>query len=160
MIPATIEAHLKANHLGFEHHQHPTAFSAQELAAREHVSGHRVAKPLVIKLDGKLAIAVVSAVERVRLSVLEEATGATKAEMAPEQELAERFRPCEPGAEPPLSLFGVPIFVDADLVRERRLVMPAGTYRDAIVVDTAEWMQTEQVQVVANLGVPAREAAP
>jgi Ala-tRNA(Pro) deacylase len=151
MIPSNIEAHLKQSHAGYEHHEHPIATSAQELAAREHVSGYRVAKPVVVKLDGKLAIAVVSAVERLRLGVLEEATGTT-AELVTGQELIEMFRPCDPGAEPPLAVFGVPIFVDANLTQERRLVMPGGTYRDAIVLDTAEWMRCEHVQPIPNRG--------
>lgn len=153
MIPTMIEAHLKEHHPGYELHTHPFAMSAQDLAATEHVSGHRVAKAVVVRLDGRLAIAVVSAAEKVRLGVLEEATGAA-AELVPEHELAERFRPCDPGAEPPLGLFGVPIFVDATLAHAPRLLMPAGTYMDAVLLDTAEWLRCEQVQPVANLGAP------
>jgi hypothetical protein len=48
--------------------------------------------------------------------------------------------------------FDVPIFVDASLAREPRLVMPGGAYHDAIVLDTAEWMRCERVQSIANLG--------
>lgn len=153
MIPAMIEAHLREHHHGYEHHQHAVAMTAQDLASSEHVTGHRVAKAVVVRLDGELAIAVVSAAERVRLGVLEEATGAT-AELVSEPELTERFQPCDPGSEPPLGLFGVPIFVDAALAREPRLLMAAGTYRDAVVLDTAEWMRCEQAQPVANLGMP------
>jgi Ala-tRNA(Pro) deacylase len=157
MIPPSIQAHLRQFHAGWEHHVHPIATSAQELAAREHVSGHRVAKPIVVRLGGKLAIAVVSAVERVRLGVLEEATGAA-AELVDSQDLLEPFRPCEAGAEPPLAVFDVPIFVDANLAREPRLVMPGGTYQDAIVLDTAEWLRCERVQPIANLGEPTTGA--
>ncbi|ACL65152.1 YbaK/prolyl-tRNA synthetase associated region [Anaeromyxobacter dehalogenans 2CP-1] len=153
MIPMMIEAHLKEHHRGYELHTHPFAMSAQDLAATEHVSGHRVAKAVVVRLDGKYAIAVVSAAEKVRLGVLEEATGAA-AELVPEHELAEHFRPCDPGAEPPLGLFGAPIFVDATLAHAPRLLMPAGTYMDSVLLDTAEWMRCEQVQPVANLGAP------
>lgn len=153
MIPALIEAHLREHHQGYEHHEHTTAMSAQDLASSEHVTGHRVAKPVVVKVDGELAIAVVSAAERVRLGVLEEATGA-EVELAAETELSERFQPCDPGAEPPLGVFGVPIFVDAALAHEPRLLMPAGTYHDAVLLDTAEWLRCEHAQPVANLGMP------
>ncbi len=152
MIPTIVEEHLRKAHQGYEIHPHPVATSAQELAAREHVSGYRVAKPVAVLLDGRLAIAVVSAVERLRLGVLEEATGAQHAELVSEVELLAPFSPCDPGAEPPLALFGVPIFVDAKLAQADRIVMPGGTYRDAIILDTAEWMRCEQVQEVPNLG--------
>jgi Ala-tRNA(Pro) deacylase len=154
MIPALIEAHLRSNHGGYQHHRHPTAMTAQELAAAEHVSGYHVAKAVVVKLDGRLALAVVSAADRVSLGVLEEATGAA-AELVPEAEFATVFSPCDSGAEPALAVFGIPIFADEKFLHERKLVMPAGTHEDSVVLDTHEWMRCEHVQAVANLGVPA-----
>lgn len=152
MIPAMIESYLRQQHHGFAHHVHPIAMTAQELAAADHVTGKRVAKPVIVRLGGRMAIAVVAATDRVSLSALEEATG-VRAELVPEQEFAPRFAPCELGAEPPLALFGLPIFVDERLERVPTLVMPAGTHRDAVELDTNAWMRAEQAQPVANLGV-------
>ena len=152
MIPSSIEAHLRRNHLGFEHHVHATAMSAQALAAREHVSGHRVAKPVVVRMAGGLALAVVAASDRLNLAALEEATGHS-AELVGEKEFAPCFEPCERGAEPPLAIFGLPIFMDAKLERERTLLMPAGTHEDAVVLDTQRWMVCEKAQPVSNLGM-------
>ncbi len=76
------------------------------------------------------------------------------AELVPESEFRATFQPCETGAEPPLALFDVPIFVDEKLLAEKKLLMPAGTHEDAIVLDTHEWMLCEHVQPIANLGVP------
>ncbi len=154
MIPTMVETHLRLRHQGFEHHTHVAAMTAQDLAAAEHVSGRRVAKPVIVKLGGQLAIAVVAATEKVSLAALEEATGLA-AELVPESEFWKQFEPCEPGAQPPFALFGVPIFVDQKLERERWLVMPAGTHEDAVVLDTYEWMNCEKTQAVPNLGVRA-----
>jgi Ala-tRNA(Pro) deacylase len=153
MIPAMIEQHLRAHHGGYEHHRHTSAVTAQDLAAAEHVSGRRVAKPVVVRVGGELALAVVSAAERVSLGVLEEATGAA-AELVPEADFAARFEPCDAGAEPPLSVFGVPIFADEKFLHAARIVMPAGTHEDSVVLDTHEWMRCERVQAIANLGAP------
>jgi Ala-tRNA(Pro) deacylase len=154
MIPTLIEAHLRSHHAGYHHHHHTAAMTAQELAATEHVSGYHVAKPVVVKLDGRLAFAVVAAAERVSLGTLEEATGAS-VELVPEAEFAPVFGPCESGAEPPLSLFGLPIFADEKFLHERAFVMPAGTHEDSVVLDTHEWMRCERVQPIANLGARA-----
>lgn len=151
MIPSKIQAHLRSDHPGYEHHHHERAMTAQELAATEHVSGFKVAKPVVVKLDGELALAVVAATDRVSLAMLEEATG-RKVELVPEPEFEPRFESCEAGAEPAFAVFGLPIFADERLLHEPRLMMPAGTHEDAIVVDTHEWMRCEKVQPVANLG--------
>lgn len=156
MIPAMIETHLRERHRVYEHHRHGVAMTAQELAASEHVSGYRVAKAVVLRLDGKLAMAVVAATDRVSLGTLEEATAST-AELVPETEFAGSFRPCEPGSEPPLALFGLPIFVDEKLLHEKKLLMPAGTHEDAIALDTHEWIQCEEVQPIANLGIRVGE---
>jgi Ala-tRNA(Pro) deacylase len=154
MIPSMIKAHLRLKHQGFEHHVHPSAMTAQELAATEHMAGRHVAKPVVVRMAGNLALAVVAAPERLNLAALEEATG-QRAELVAEDEFAPRFEPCERGAEPPLALFGVPIFMDAKLENERTLLLPAGTHEDAILLDTHEWMACEKVQPVVNLGLRA-----
>lgn len=151
MIPTVIEAHLREKHRGFEHHHHDRAMTAQDLAAADHVTGHRVAKPVVVRLGDRLALAVVSAVERVSLGMLEEATG-EHAELVPESEFAARFVPCEAGAEPALSLFGIPIFADEKFLHADTVVMQAGTHEDSVVLDTHAWIVREHVQPVANLG--------
>lgn len=155
MIPVAIQEHLRQHHPGFEHHPHASAATAQDLAAAEHVTGHRVAKPVVVRIGDAPALAVVSAAERVRLSALEEALG-RPVELVPEGEFAAWFTPCESGAEPPLAMFGLPIFVDAELAGARRLLMPAGTHQDAVVVDVDRWLECEQVQTMPDLGAPMR----
>ncbi len=154
MIPAAIDAHLRQHHAWWQHREHAAAMTAQELAAAEHVSGYVVAKPVVVRLDGRLALAVVAATDRVDLGVLEEATAAS-AELVGEVDFSAAFGACEPGAQPALALFGMPIFADERFLHEGRLVMPAGTHQDAIVLDMHEWIRCEAVQPVANLGVRA-----
>ncbi len=151
MIPSMIESHLRKHHRDFEHHVHASAMTAQDLAAADHVTGYRVAKPVVVKLGGKLVIAVVSAAEKVALGVLEEATG-EEAELVTETEFAPKFQPCEAGAEPALGIFGLPIFADEKFLHEDRVLMQAGTHEDSIVLDTHHWILCERIQPVANLG--------
>jgi len=153
MIPSTVEAYLRRQHSGFAHHVHPVAMTAQERAHADHVTGRRVAKPVIVRLGGKLVIAVVRATDRLNLAALEEATG-DRAELVGERDFAERFAPCELGAEPPLALFGLPIFVDERLERVPTLVMPAGTHQDAVELDTNAWMRGEHAQPIASLGIP------
>lgn len=155
MIPMPIENYLREHRLSYEHHVHARAVPAQELAAAEHVSGSRVAKPVVVSLDGSLAIVVVSAIQRVDLGALVRATGAREATLVAEPDFAGRFAPCEAGAEPPLGVFGLPIYVDLELSREPFLVMRGGTHEDSISVETRAWMRAEQVRPVPDLGMLA-----
>lgn len=153
MIPTPIEKYLVDHHLSFAHHVHPRAVPAQELAAVEHVSGCRVAKPVVVNLGGSLAIAVVPAHRRVDLGVMARATASADAQLAPEPAFEQRFWPCEQGAQPPLAMFGMPIYVDEVLSREPFLVMRAGTHEDSILVTTRDWMRSEAVQPLAGLAI-------
>jgi Ala-tRNA(Pro) deacylase len=152
MIPETIDRYLKKNHLAYEHTTHVRTVAAQRLAAAEHVSGERIAKPVVVSIDGTLALAVVTATEKVDVDALRRVTRAERVDLVPETMFEGRFAPCEVGAEPPLGLFGMPIYVDADLAREPWIVMRGGTHEDAIRLSTAEWLRTEQVVPVERLG--------
>ena len=154
MIPTLIEEHLRSHHGKYQHLVHAPAMTAQDLAAADHVTGYRVAKPVVVKLGGTLALAVVSAAEHVALGVLEEATGA-EAELVPEAEFAGRFEPCDAGAEPALAVFGLPIFADEKFLHAEKVLMQAGTHEDSVLLDTHGWIRCENVQPVANLGARA-----
>ena len=151
MIPAPIEKYLADHHLSFAHHVHPRAVAAQKFAAAEHVSGYRVAKPVVVSLDGWLALAVVPAHRRVDLEVLARAADAGDVKLVAEPAFGERFWPCEEGAEPPLAMFGMPIYVDEGLSREPFLVMRAGTHEDAMLVSTRDWIKSEGARPVNGL---------
>jgi Ala-tRNA(Pro) deacylase len=152
MIPEKIDRYLKEHHLPYEHTTHVRAVAAQRLAAAEHVTGDRVAKPVVVSIDGVLALAVVTATEKVDVDALRSATGAERVEIVPEAAFERRFEPCEVGAEPPLGLFGMPIYADADLARQPWIVMRGGTHEDAIRVETAAWLRAEHVTPVSRLG--------
>jgi len=152
MIPETIDRYLKQHHLAYEHTVHSRTVAAQRLAAAEHVTGDRIAKPVVVSVDGVFALAVVSATEKVDVEALRRATGAEKVEIVPEQAFEGRFAPCEVGAEPPLGLFGLPMYVDAHLAREPWIVMRGGTHEDAIRIETAAWLRAEGVTPVERLG--------
>lgn len=152
MIPESIDRYLKEHHLPYEHTTHQRAIAAQRLAAAEHVSGERIAKPVVVSVDGVLSLAVVAATQRVDTDALRSGTGASNVEIVPEDRFEGRFDPCEVGAEPPLGVFGMPIYVDSDLALEPWLVMRGGTHEDALRIETATWLRSENVTPIARLG--------
>ncbi|HTP29267.1 MAG TPA: YbaK/EbsC family protein [Anaeromyxobacteraceae bacterium] len=155
MIPTMINSYLRDHNLRFEHFVHGRVVAAQRLAAAEHVPGVRVAKVVVVSVDGKLSLAVVPAPSLVDTSTLCEALHANSVELVPEDHFADKFWPCEPGAEPPLSMFGLPIFVDAGLARQPWILARGGTHEDAIQLDTDDWLLSEHARIVEGLAAPA-----
>jgi Ala-tRNA(Pro) deacylase len=152
MIPVAISTYLRQHNLRYEHFTHGRAITAQRLAAAEHVSGARVAKVVVVAIDGKQALAIVSALDLVNVDVLRSALDAHEVHLVPEPRFIDRFKPCEAGAEPALSLFGLPMYIDAELARQPRILMRAGTHEDAIELDTDEWLLSERARIVEQLG--------
>ncbi len=152
MIPEPIDRYLRTNHLAYEHTTHTRAVPAQRLAAAEHVSGDRIATPVVVSIDGSLALAVVTATEKVDVEALRRSTRAQRVEVVPETSFEGRFAPCEVGAEPALGIFGLPIYVDADLAREPWILMRGGTHEDALQVETDDWLLSEHARIVDGLG--------
>src|SRR5579864_7106870 len=86
--------------IAFEELHHPDAYTAQEVAQQEHVSGHRVAKVVCVMADGQAVELVLPASRRVRLDWVRQRLGARKVRLATEEELGQHFTDCEPGAIP------------------------------------------------------------
>jgi Ala-tRNA(Pro) deacylase len=80
---------------------HSVAYTAQGIAALTHISGEELAKTVIVKTDGALAMAVLPASLHVDLPRLKAVAGAKSAELASEAEFQERFPDCETGAMPP-----------------------------------------------------------
>jgi len=70
---------------------HSLGYTAQGIAAAAHVSGKKLAKTVIVKLDGILAMAVVPASEHVDMDRLKALTGCKCVEIAFEKEFQNAF---------------------------------------------------------------------
>lgn len=154
MIPVRIEEYLREHGVHFEAHPHRRAVAAQRWAATEHTPGRKVAKVVVARVDGRPVLAVVAADQRLDLEKLRRALSGHQALLAPEDSFEGLFSSCEIGAEPPLALFGLPIYADARLALEPQILMRGGTHEDSVLVDTDDWVLSERVRIIEALGRP------
>jgi Ala-tRNA(Pro) deacylase len=112
---------------------HSKAYTAQGIAAISHISGRELAKTVILKLDGDLAMAVLPASYQVDLEALRRATGVRTAELATEREFKQHFPDCETGAMPPFgNLYGIPVYVDETLAEDREIAFNAGSHYQLI----------------------------
>ena len=117
----------------YEIRPHSPAVTAQEKAASAHVPGRELAKTVIVKLDGKPAMAVLPAFYLVDLDLLKVAAGARKAELAPAEELNRLFPDCDGGAMPPFgNLYGMPVFVAEVLTEDEQIAFNAGTHTELL----------------------------
>lgn len=112
---------------------HSQAFTAQEIAATTHIPGKQLAKTVMVKIDGTMAMAVLPASHRVDFDQLKKATGAKRVELATEQEFKDLFPECEIGAMPPFgNLYGMQVFVAEGLAEAEDIAFNAGSHTELI----------------------------
>ena len=112
---------------------HSLAYTAQGVAALAHVSGKRLAKTVIVKIDGLLAMVVIAASEHVDLDLLRILTGAKTIEIASEPEFKDAFPDCETGAMPPFgNLYDMPVYADVGLSENVEITFSAGTHRELV----------------------------
>jgi len=124
---------LDANHIKYLVISHSPAYTAQGIAALAHVSGKQLAKTVIVKIDGILAMAVIPASFHVNLDRLRTLTGARSVELASEKEFQAAFPDCETGAMPPFgNLYDMPVYADENLAEFEEITFVAGTHRELV----------------------------
>ena len=112
---------------------HSLAYTAQEIAASAHIAGKELAKTVMVKIDGKMAMAVLPASCKVSFDLLKKAAGASKVELANEQEFRDMFPELEVGAMPPFgNLYGTEVFVDESLSQDEEIAFNSGSHTELI----------------------------
>jgi Ala-tRNA(Pro) deacylase len=128
-ILAKLREFLDNNKVPYEVVSHRQAFTAQEIAAVEHVPGKELAKVVILRSGAEFLMTVLPAPYRVDLDRAKTATGKKDVQLATEDEFKGLFPQCEPGAMPPFgNLFSLPVYVDQTLTRDEQIVFNAGTH--------------------------------
>jgi Ala-tRNA(Pro) deacylase len=128
-----LTAFLKENGVPFQTQHHAQAFTAQEIAASEHVPGKMLAKVVMLTDGDELTMAVLPAPDHVDLKKAQAAVGGKPLRLAQESEFAQRFPDCEIGAMPPFgNLYDVPVYVDDALTEDETIVFTAGSHTDTM----------------------------
>lgn len=113
--------------------KHSSAFTAQEIAANAHISGKELAKTVMIKFDGKMAMAVLPASYKISFDDLKEVLGVEKVRLAYEQEFMDKFPDCEVGAMPPFgNLYGIEVYVAESLADDEEIAFNACSHTELI----------------------------
>ena len=115
--------------ISYEVYNHALAYTAQEIAAKQHFSGREMAKVVMLTVDGNLIMAVIAGNRKLHLNTVKASLGAKELRLATEDEFSSRFPDCEIGAMPPFgNLFGVPVVVDPALEKDKYIYFNAGNH--------------------------------
>ena len=141
---------LDRNRVEYVSISHSPAYTAQKVAALAHVKGRNLAKAVMIKVDGKMAMAVLPAKYRIDLQLLRAETGAREVELAPETEFENLFPNCDTGAEPPFgNLWDLPVYVDRTLTQDEEIAFNAGSHSELLQLSYADYARLVKPRVIA-----------
>ena len=127
---------------------HSLSFTAQETAASAHIPGIEFAKTVMVKIDGRLAMAVLPAQYKIHLGLLKQETHANKVELASEEDFSDLFPGCETGAMPPFgNLYGMDVYVEDSLLSDKVIAFNAGSHTELMKISYQDYMKLVQPKI-------------
>ncbi|MCJ7564337.1 MAG: YbaK/EbsC family protein [Candidatus Aminicenantes bacterium] len=140
---------LDSNKVKYVTISHSMAYTATEIAASAHIPEKELAKTVVLKIDGKMAMAVLSASDKVDFDSLKGTLGAGSVELASEVEFKDRFSDCDIGAMPPFgNLYGMEVFVADSLAEDKEIAFNAGSHTELIKLSYGDFERLVKPKVV------------
>lgn len=143
-----LKEYLDNNQIKYITIRHSTAFTAQEIAAKAHISGKEMAKTVMIKIDDKMAMAVLPATYQINFKRLKEIFGAGRVTLATEPEFKYQFPDCEVGAMPPFgNLYDMEVYVAESLTEDKEIAFNAGTHTEIIKMRYKDFKKLVQPKI-------------
>ena len=128
---------------------HSTAYTAQEIAALTKIPAKELAKTVMVKLDGKMAMAVLPASYKVNFNYLKKRAGVKKVELATEKEFKEMFPECDTGAMPPFgNLYNLDVYSTESLAEDEEIAFSAGSHTELIRMAYKDFEQIVKPKVI------------
>ncbi len=140
---------LDKNNIKYQIITHAPAYTAQEIAARAHISGRDLAKTIIVKIDNKLAMLVGPSNKLFDFAALKKLTNAESIELASEYEFQEIFDDCEVGAQPPFgNLYDMDVYVDDSLLEDDNIAFNAGNHSELVQMRYEDWTNLVKPKVL------------
>jgi Ala-tRNA(Pro) deacylase len=146
--------------VSYEVYNHPLAYTAQEVAEKQHFSGDQMAKVVMLEVDDKLVMGVITGSQKVNLNTVKDSLGAHEARLAREDEFISKFPDCEIGAMPPFgNLFGVPVYVDPAVAKDESIYFNAGNHVQTVRLCYKDFEKLAKPRVVRLVEEKKKRAA-
>ncbi len=128
---------------------HSPAFTMQEVAAQTHIPGKELAKTVIVEIDGRMAMAVLPASQKVDLDQLREAVGAERVTLAGEEAFRDRFPDCALGAMPPFgNLYAMDTYVADSLTEDEEIAFNAGSHTQLVQMSYRDYERLVEPRVM------------
>ena len=146
--------------ISYEVYNHALAYTAQEIAAKQHFPGNEMAKVVMLEVDGVLVMGVIPGSRKINLDMVRASLGAKKARLATEEEFIARFPDCEIGAMPPFgNLFGLKVLVDPELGKDEYIYFNAGNHVQTVRLQYKDFARLVSPQIARLVEEERKRAA-
>lgn len=149
MALAVLEKYLDENHIKYETVKHSPAYTAQETAQAAHIPGKDLLKPVVVKINGDLALMIEPSTENVNLAKLKRSLNTKDVRIAKEHEFNRSFPDCDIGAMPIFgNLFNIPVYASKSLKDEKMIAFNAGNHEELIKMNWKDFLKLVHPKIV------------
>ena len=147
-----IQEFLKRKNVSFDVLPHRETYQAQRMAQAVHVSGHHVAKTVLVRIGepSEYVVVVLPASHNIDFEAAQKVFGVERVELATEREIADRCPDCDVGALPPFgSQYEIKTVVDASLTEDDEIVFESQSHSESIRMKYADFARLENPGVVS-----------
>ena len=135
-----LKEYLEKNQVPYEVGYHQRVYTAQEIAAAEHVPGKELAKVVMVRADGKMVMLVLPASYRVDMEKLKKVLKSNQVQKGKEEEFQNLFPDCEIGAMPPFgNLYDLEVWVDQVLTEDEDIGFNAGSHVETLKIKYSDY---------------------
>lgn len=151
MISQQIRKFLENHHVKYSVINHPTAYTASQIAQSAHIPGRQLAKIVVVKIDDKLAMVTLPAHVHLDLDAIKELSHGKKVKLAREYEFNTQFPGCEVGAMPPFGeLYNMDVYLADSLTHQDWVAFNGGTHSDLLKINCKELLKLVHPKLLPN----------
>ena len=150
MLSQNLKDCLENNHVPYTNTQHRLAYSARPTEKCTHIPGKEFTKTILLKVDGKMTMAVIPALRKLDINKLQKNLGADSVEMISENETRDRFPEYGKGTLPPIgSMYGMNVIAASALRTESDMIsFNGGSQEDLVKLKYRDFEQLVQPKVI------------
>lgn len=149
MPSAKLKEYLDSENIKYVSIIHSRAYTAQETAESAHIPGKELAKTVMVKIDGEMAMAVLPASDRIDFDLLRGSADATNVTLADETEFNSMFPESEVGAMPPFgNIYGMDVYVEESLSDDKEIAFNAGSHSELIKLSYSDFERLVKPKIV------------
>ena len=141
-IPKNLLKLLETNKIKYLAVEHRKVYTAFDSAETQDIKLSEVAKAVLLKGKKNLYLAVLPAGNNCDFKALGRLAG-DKLSMAKEKDIVTKLKSKIGLLHPFASLFKLPVFIDKKLLKNKKIILPAGSYTESVELSLKDYLKLE-----------------